>query len=232
MWRTYAHQDTSIPNTGSTSLSSPRRLVFTHCEAGKWRDYSGMNAFITKSVFPSMAYEYTGEFQDRIISGRAFAYDQVVFADRAAALRGPQFAHTWRTAAEAFTLNGSPYWWAPVRKNLLEFVGVPEATLNPIEIGTPVITYVSRQDWGRRMLKKGDHEELVRQLLLLQEKYGYEVNIVSMDKLSRDEQIRLSARTTVSRFVLGKKNQNQHQLLTHSPLVSHTESGLPLVLSV
>jgi hypothetical protein len=117
------------------------------------------------------------------------------------------------------SLPGSPYWWSPVRKNLLEFVGVPESSLHPSDLETPVITYVSRQDWGRRMLIKEDHEKLVNELNSLHEKYGYEVsewmksdrgkywftsvlplqvNIVSMDKLSRDEQIRLAARTTVS----------------------------------
>lgn len=146
-----------------------------------------------------MSYEFASEFEDRVDSGRAYLYDRVVFTDRAASLRGAQFAVTWRTAAEAFTLEGSPYWWSPVRRNLLEFVGgTSEAVLSPHDLEVPVITYVSRQDWGRRMLIKEDHEVLVKELERLQKEYGYEVNIVSMDKLSRDEQIRLAARTTVS----------------------------------
>jgi hypothetical protein len=64
--------------------------------------------------------------------------------------------------------------------------------------GKPVITYISRQDWGRRMLKPESHASLVEELKKLEEKYGWEVNIVSMDKLTRDEQIRLSAKSTVS----------------------------------
>lgn len=71
------------------------------------------------------------------------------------------------------------------------------------EASKPVITYVSRQDWGRRMLKKESHDSLVKELHDLEEKYGWEVNIVSMDKLTRDEQIRLSARTTVMMGVHG-----------------------------
>lgn len=166
-----------------------------------------------------MSYEFQSEFQDRMDAGRPFVYDRVLFADRAAALRGTQFAQTWRTASEPMALPGSAYWWSPVRRNLLEFVGVPESTLHPSDLETPVITYVSRQDWGRRMLIKEDHEKLVRELNNLHDQYGYEVsqisptdmrftetqllspcqvNIVSMDKLSRDEQIRLAARTTVS----------------------------------
>jgi hypothetical protein len=42
--------------------------------------------------------------------------------------------------------------------------------------GKPVITYVSRQDWGRRMLIKEDHEGLVTELKKLEEKYGWEVS--------------------------------------------------------
>jgi hypothetical protein len=61
----------------------------------------------------------------------------------------------------------------------------------------PVITYISRQDWGRRMLIREDHEKLVEELYNLRDNYGYEVNVVSMDKLSRVEQLQLAARTTV-----------------------------------
>ncbi len=150
--------------------------MFSHADGPKWRDYSGMNTFLTKSIFPSMSYEYTQEFKDRTDAARAFVFDRLIFADRAAALRGPQFAHTWRTAAEAFTLPGSPYWWSPVRRNLLDFVGeLPESVFAAGDVGTPVITYVSRQEWGRRMLRKEDHEVLVKELNLLKAKYGYEV---------------------------------------------------------
>ncbi|KAJ9108971.1 hypothetical protein QFC21_000294 [Naganishia friedmannii] len=203
LWRTYSTLDTEIKSDGISRLPSPRRLVFSHSDGEKWRDYSKMNTFLCKTVFPSMSYEFQSEFQDRADAGRVFIYDRVLFADRAAALRGPQFAHTWRTAAEAMSLPGSPYWWSPVRRNLLEFVGVPDSTLHPSDLETPVITYVSRQDWGRRMLIKEDHEKLVKELNNLHDKYGYEVNIVSMDKLTRDEQIRLSARTTIMLGVHG-----------------------------
>lgn len=204
MWRTYSTLDRDIPPEGITRLPSPRRMLFTHADPVKWRDYSKMNAFLLKSIFPSLSYEFSGEMQDRTDSGRPFLYDRVVFQDRAASLRGPQFAKTWRNAAEAYTLEGSPYWWSPIRRNLLEFVGgMSEAVLHPLDMETPVITYVSRQDWGRRMLKKADHEKLVEELHRIQKEHGYEVNIVSMDKLTRDEQIRLAARTTIMLGVHG-----------------------------
>ncbi|KAJ8516777.1 hypothetical protein ONZ45_g5928 [Pleurotus djamor] len=68
---------------------------------------------------------------------------------------------------------------------------------------TPVITYISRQTWGRRMLIPADHDKLVKELYKLRDQYGYEVNVVSMEKLSRSEQITLAARTTIMMGVHG-----------------------------
>jgi hypothetical protein len=52
--------------------------------------------------------------------------------------------------------------------------------------GKPVITYISRQDWGRRMLKKESHEELVKELEQLEKKYGWEVSRAVFSGLSWD----------------------------------------------
>ncbi|WVR05900.1 hypothetical protein IAU60_002926 [Kwoniella sp. DSM 27419] len=251
LWRTYASLDPTINAQGVTHLPSPSRMMMPNVGAGKWNDYAKMNSFLSRAIFPSMSYEYQTDFLDRTDTARAFVFERVVFADRAAAFRGPEFGKTWRTAAEAVTLPASKYWWSPVRKNLLEFVGGggngeldmagdvglgvgierPEAGDNidlialeeeegamaeekeealeklriekQAKMGKPVITYISRQDWGRRMLKKEGHESLVKELRELEKKYGWEVNIVSMDKLTRDEQIRLSARTTIMMGVHG-----------------------------
>ncbi|WVQ70868.1 hypothetical protein IAR50_000393 [Cryptococcus sp. DSM 104548] len=248
LWRTYSSLDPTISAQGITHLPSPTRMMFPHVGAGKWNDYAKMNSFLSRAIFPSMSYEYQNDFLDRADTGRAFIFERVVFADRAAAFRGPEFKKTWRTASEAVTLQASKYWWAPIRRNLIEFVGNGqggelemgdvglgvgvevsdiEEDIEALEAeegamqeekqelrekiikekqaqaGTPVITYVSRQDWGRRMLLKESHESLVHELRELEKKYGWEINIVSMDKLSRDEQIRLSARTTIMMGVHG-----------------------------
>ncbi|AAW42198.1 expressed protein [Cryptococcus deneoformans JEC21] len=248
LWRTYSSLDPTISAQGVTHLPSPSRMIFPHVSAGKWNDYAKMNSYLSRAIFPSMSYEYQNDFLDRVDTGRAFLLERVVFADRAAAFRGPEFSKTWRTASEAVTLQASKYWWSPIRKNLLEFVGdgyggdidlgemgigvgveIPDIEEDieafeaeegameeekeevrekimkekEAEASKPVITYVSRQDWGRRMLKKESHDSLVKELHDLEEKYGWEVNIVSMDKLTREEQIRLSARTTIMMGVHG-----------------------------
>lgn len=53
---------------------------------------------------------------------------------------------------------------------------------------------ISRQGWGLRILISGHHEQLVIELRKLRDMYGYEINIVGMDKLSRVEQFQLAGR--------------------------------------
>lgn len=109
---------------------------------------------------------------------------------------GYNYHRTQRTASEPFALPGSVNWWSTIRSNVIKFSGLA-GSVSMGTTSTPVITYISRQDWGRRMLIPEHHEELVRELYGLRDQYEYDANVVSMDKLSRTEQLRLGARTTV-----------------------------------
>lgn len=193
----YSTLDPLIPADGRSDLPPPRRMIFTHGDAAHWRDYASMNQYVLRSTFPSISMEFSADWSDRAAMQVPFVYDRVVLADRAAAFNGENFGRTQRTAAEPFTLPGSPNWWSTVRENVIDWSGVAKEVGQGTR-GTPVITYVSRQGWGRRMLIQEDHEKLVSELYKLRDQYGYEVNVVSMDKLSRVEQLRLAARTTVS----------------------------------
>lgn len=200
MWRTYSSLDPSITPNGETSLPAPRRMIFPHIDAANWRDYSGMNEWVIYSTFPSIAMEFMNDWLERKSSTRLFVYDRVVFADRAAGFHGTNFLRTQRTAANAFALPGSVNWWMPIRNSVVAFSGLSDAEGRAAIAGvasTPVITYVSRQGWGRRMLIQEHHEKLVKELYRLRDTYGYEVNVVNMDKLSRKEQLQLAGRTTV-----------------------------------
>src|SRR6266403_1805570 len=148
LWRTYSALDPFIPPSGKTNLPPPRRILFTHLNAGHWRDYASL------------------------------------------------YLRTQRTASEPFALPGSPNWWSTFRDLVIQPTGL-NASTGAGTMGNPVITYISRQDWGRRMLIQSDHEKLVEELYKLRDQYGYEVNVESMDKLSRVEQLELAGRTTV-----------------------------------
>jgi len=205
-WRTYSSLDRSITPEGKTVLPPLSRVVFTHLSNQQWQDYAHMNEWVFRSSFPSATMEFIDDWRDRAEMGKAFVYERVVVADRSAAMLSESFIRFQRSAASAFMIPSSPNWWSPIRNNVVGFTGLDLSVGNSVGIATndtPVITYISRQSWGRRMLKPADHEKLVQELYKLRDKYGYEVNVVNPEKMSRVEQLQLAARTTIMMGVHG-----------------------------
>ena len=156
------------------------------------------------------------------LQGRAWSFDTVLLADRSAAFRGSECGtYTQRTAAEAvkgvvsresrtgFLERG---WWEPVRRNVLRFAGVSEHVLDigkrafkRASFGSPrlggveevVVTYISRQSVRRHLIAE-DHEGLVDALAELCGRRGWELNVVAMERITKEEQLSIAARTTVS----------------------------------
>jgi hypothetical protein len=108
-------------------------------------------------------------------------------------------------------------WWEPVRGAVLRFAGaevqLPDNTeqvvlSSDVAEGDPrlpmpakiVITYISRQSAGQRKLTAESHEGLVQALKDLVARKGekWELVVVEAEKLSKDEQLKIMARTTVS----------------------------------
>ncbi|KAF8909010.1 hypothetical protein CPB84DRAFT_1744094 [Gymnopilus junonius] len=201
-WRTYSSLEPSISEQGSTTLPPAGRIFFNHLDNHHWRDYASMNQWVLRSSFPSVTMEFIDDWRDRIEMGRPFVFERVVVADRSAAMLSFNYARYQRTAAAAFALPGSMSWWQPIRNNIVGFAGLDPAVGSGTS-KTPVITYISRQNWGRRMLIPEHHEKLVQELYRLRDEYGYEVNVVEAENMSRLEQIRLAARTTILMGVHG-----------------------------
>jgi hypothetical protein len=155
-----------------------------------------MNQWILCSAFPSLAIEYSDDWQDRAAMGRPIMSDRVILSDRSAAMYGNIFSRTGRTAPELTVLPGSAHWWSTMRASVIRVCGLDANVVGDMAQKS-VVTYVSRREWGRRMLIQEDYERLVEELYKLRDQYGCEVNVVSMDKLTRAKQIVLAARTTV-----------------------------------
>ncbi|KAK7048117.1 hypothetical protein R3P38DRAFT_2687295 [Favolaschia claudopus] len=216
LWRTYSSLDPSIPASGRpTSLPPPRRMWFPRLDAFRWRDYSFMNQYILRASFPALTMEFVDDWDDRRNMGVPWVLERVVVADRSAAMMALNYQRYQRTAASAFGLGrGSASWWMVIRGNVVRFAGMEEeeaegeAGAGAVAEGASkanaiVITYISRQEWGRRMLIQQDHEKLVRELRKLERVYGWEVNVVMAEKMTRLEQLRLAARTTIMMGVHG-----------------------------
>jgi hypothetical protein len=159
-------------------------MIMPYIASGAWDDRHKMNSFISRGLFPSMAYECEDAFAERARTQRPFILDRVVFEDRNAAFRAEGPVQFGRIASPAMRISASPYWWVPIRKSMLEFVGRPEDERPPgrfdagvnVPPSKPVITYISRQGWGRRKMNIEAHDALVHLLNDLGEKHGWEVS--------------------------------------------------------
>jgi hypothetical protein len=197
LWRTYSALDPGIHPDGFTTLPPPSRLIFPHLGCGQWRDRADMNHLIIRAAFPSIAIETSEDWADRASTNRPYIMDTVVLTERSAVHRAKEFPVQNKMLAIADLLPRTPYWWAPVRANVLGFAKIGTTATSKPESEGPVITYVSRQGRGRS-LNPESHSRLVDALKGLEKTYGWEVNVLLMESLSKAEQIQLAARTTVS----------------------------------
>jgi hypothetical protein len=103
-----------------------------------------------------------------------FVMERIVVADRTAAeksldLNQPAFA-------PSMTLEGSPYWWEPIRRALAGYYDLKEGAAT----SKPVVTYLHRQgEANGPRLRDNDHELLLRALRNMARANGYELNVVS-----------------------------------------------------
>lgn len=159
---------------------------------------------------------------------RAWHFPTLLLADRSAAFRGQHCgSKTQRTVAEAIEkMRGEGRlpvnWWESVRQNVSKFAGaeVPLVDPNGLEaagaaLAMPnkiVVTYISRQSTRRRLVEE-HHEVLVKSLQeLVQRKNAewlmlgrskakeWELNVVRAEQLTKDEQVRLAASSSVGYF--------------------------------
>ena len=206
-----------------------------------WRDKPRFNSAILWSAFPSISVLYQDDWADikrSTSSGleKAYIFPRAILADRSAAFRGQNTASTSRTVASAIHVGDpGPWWWEPVRRQVLRFAGVEEDVLDislegygavdPAKLSTdpdlvkeltppardplstlkgmgrrPLVTYISRQS-SRRRLTEESHKELVKALESHAKANDWELLVVEAEKMTKEEQLQLAARTTVSGLV-------------------------------
>ncbi|KAF9241650.1 hypothetical protein BU15DRAFT_44807 [Melanogaster broomeanus] len=175
---------------------------------------------------------------------RAWHFPYLLLADRSAAFRGKLCGtQNQRTASESVDgliarskLDQNGLWWKSIRTAVWRFAGVTEqdeVTPEFEETGKIVITYISRQSTRRRLIPE-DHEALVNDLEALVRRKNaeigdikatsgsgakeWELNVVQAEKMTKDEQVRFAARTTILLGVHG--NGLSHLILMPRTKVS------------
>ncbi|KAL7417662.1 hypothetical protein BDY24DRAFT_335711 [Mrakia frigida] len=205
-WRTQAILD---PNGNQdmevTGAPSPSRLWFLRLEPTQWRDNPQFNPHIIHSLSPSLPVLHSRDWSEYgSLTGphKAILFPRAILADRSAANRGKLVSITSRFASPSTEIGTvGPYWWEPLRRQVLRVAGVEEEVIDLARAGAGeekvVVSYVSRQGGGRRTLTEEKHEELVRNLREVCEKRGWELNVVRAERMGKDEQLAMAAKTTV-----------------------------------
>jgi len=253
----YTAQEFAFSASSSLHPAPPKldRAIFMNSNADGWRDDPGFNSYFLRGAYPSITIEHKEDWADRVKASetgdRVWLLPLALLVDRSAAHRGRVCGSlTQRTASEAWEgmhklgkLRGrhAGGWWAPVRKAMWEFAGVPLPERKLLEIQVPqhqldirgsgkgineilrgvgmeaqkflgapetiVVTYISRQNYRRQLIKE-DHQGLVEELEKLvgrkneeaktdKKKKKWELNVIQAEKMTKDEQVRIAAKTTV-----------------------------------
>ncbi|KAF7312265.1 hypothetical protein MIND_00239500 [Mycena indigotica] len=207
----------------STNTPTITRAIFIHSDGSGWRDGPGFNGYAMRAVFPSATVETSIDWVDRINAtktemGRAWHFPLALLVDRSAAFRNPMTgAHTQRTAAQAWMVMAKQgkidligNWWASIRAALTRYAGGDSNESLDSELQMPdhvVITYINRQG-TRRHLRGADNLALVSAIQDLVDRKNrqgkkWEFQDVHAERLSLDEQIRVTSRTTIMLGVHG-----------------------------
>jgi hypothetical protein len=228
MWQGAHSAQVDPARADLTSAPAVSRAIFPHADANGWRDRPGFNSYFLRAAFPSLTVEVAEDWRDRVIASsgdgehaRAWHFEKVLFTDRSAAFRGIVCGtQVHRTAGESYHHMRNlgqlaKWWWEPVRRAVLRFADIDDRT---IEIGVHakkpprstdvttipgtdvpiIVTYISRQGVRRHLINE-DHERLVQELTELCRSKGWELNVVQAERLTKEEQLELVAKTTVSR---------------------------------
>ena len=112
-----------------------------------------MIQWVLRTVFPLLTAKYAADREDRAKLGETSHPRPRRLLDRTPAMKGGS-AHRWSVA------------WSVAWDAIATFSGLD----HDADVGRPVISYVSRQEWT-------DHEALVRAPYDLHDRHGVEVNV-------------------------------------------------------
>ena len=109
--------DGSEDRHGRTNVAAPSRIMFPNADEHQWRDKAEINGYLLKTIWPSLAYEYSTDWDERIATGKTYVFERVVIVDRTAGTSGSKAVGPekwfWKMMGNIFEGPTSVHWWQP-----------------------------------------------------------------------------------------------------------------------
>ncbi|KAJ7135780.1 hypothetical protein C8R44DRAFT_388680 [Mycena epipterygia] len=211
VWRVYSHVALGA-NITPSALPLPRRFMLPFIKNGAWRDRAGVDGPLMRAAFPDAAIEQAGYWKDLAKLGTTAVFERIVLVSRKSAHKHP-FSSVWyKMIAGTMNVSAPDDFWTPIRASVWQNVlgAAPDQGVEKLSVPKrPLVTYISRQGSGRRLVEK-DHEGLVAALRALEDAGICEFQLAAMERLTLRDQIELVSRSTILVGVHG--NGLTHQL--------------------
>ncbi|TEB37366.1 hypothetical protein FA13DRAFT_1726446 [Coprinellus micaceus] len=226
-WRVYSSLALSSDPSLINSLPFPSRFVFPFVDNGEWRDRADLNGPLMRLAFPDVHIVKSDVWGDWIKTGGTIVFERSVTVNRVSAHKSSLASIWFKMLSSTQNITVPNQFWEPIRKSVSQQLwgyapqvtnsgrpaSTPRLAPNPDATGIydslPIVTYISRQTTGRRLIDS-HHEELVAALRLLEIEGVCTVRIPVMEKLTLKEQLAEVASSTILLGVHG--NGLTHQI--------------------
>ncbi|KAJ7053354.1 hypothetical protein C8F01DRAFT_996845 [Mycena amicta] len=212
LWRIYSHLlvDEASPDAAVDFSRLPlvqRFLLPLVSTDAAWRDKAGIDGPILRGTFPGASIETESYWKDLKTLGTCVVFERVVLVNRAAAHKHP-FGGVWfKMIAGSMNVSVPEDFWRPIRETLWESFWGDRSSVASLR-SRPLVTYISRQGGGRRLVQ-ADHEMLVASLYELEAEGICDVQVVRMEQMTLKEQVDLMRNSTILLGVHGNGLTNQ-----------------------
>ncbi|KAJ3538606.1 hypothetical protein NMY22_g5094 [Coprinellus aureogranulatus] len=233
-WRVYSTLALSKDTTALDKLPFPSRILMPFVDGEVWRDKARLNGPLLRLAFPDMSIEKSEIWQDWIRSDTTLVFERSVTVNRYAAHKSPLGSVWFKMIGTTMNLTAPRHYWEPVRKSIMTglFGHAPEVADSGKPVSPPlfapdsdrsssdssivdpsrnlpIVTYISRQKTGRRLIA-ADHEGLVAALKGLEKEGLCILRIPVMERLSFKDQFAEIASNQYGRMCIG--NGLTHQM--------------------
>ncbi|PPQ76079.1 hypothetical protein CVT26_004600 [Gymnopilus dilepis] len=184
-------------------LPEASRFILPHVGDDSWRDRAGVNGPLMRAGFPLASIDRADFWKDLIALNRTFVFERAMIISRTGAHHSPLSNEWLKMISSTMNVTVPEHFWEPLREqlvtNTIGYLPVMDnagVVVSSPKSSAPIVTYISRQRTGRRLVTE-DHDGLIDALKELEAEGLCELNVAIMETMTFAQQIESVARSTI-----------------------------------